>query len=239
MSTFVIGDIHNCYLGLKQAIERTNPQKGDTLIFLGDYFDGWSQAKEVLLYLLELKEQYNCIFLKGNHDDWVESWVTGKMDAFALKGFQRYGGAETIKSFESWFKEDQLNKQILIDFLSLLKYHHVDEQNRAFLHAGYTNIAGVEEEDNQVKIWDRQLVQMVLSLDTNPLCLKAHKEVYVGHTPITRYGFEPVPLNMFNLWMMDTAAAFTGKVTVMNINTKEFWQSNPVIELYPNEKGRN
>jgi len=36
------------------------------------------------------------------------------------------------------------------------------------------------------------------------------------------------------LWDVDTGAAREGKVTVMDIVTKEFWQSDKVKNLYEN-----
>jgi serine/threonine protein phosphatase 1 len=31
-----------------------------------------------------------------------------------------------------------------------------------------------------------------------------------------------------NVWSIDNGAAFTGKLTVMDVDTKEFWQSDAV-----------
>jgi serine/threonine protein phosphatase 1 len=47
------------------------------------------------------------------------------------------------------------------------------------------------------------------------------------------------PVNIGNLWNLDTGAAYDGKITIMNIDTKEFEQSDPLYRLYPDEKGRN
>lgn len=69
MRTLVIGDIHGAYLPLMQALDRARISPLDTLIFLGDYVDGWSQSPEVIEYLINLRSSYNCIFLRGNHDD--------------------------------------------------------------------------------------------------------------------------------------------------------------------------
>ena len=44
---------------------------------------------------------------------------------------------------------------------------------------------------------------------------------------------------MVNIWNIDTGAAFKGSLTIMDVDTKEFWQSEPLPNLYPNEKGRN
>jgi serine/threonine protein phosphatase 1 len=38
-----------------------------------------------------------------------------------------------------------------------------------------------------------------------------------------------------NVWNID----FKGKLSIINIETKEYWQSEPVWELYANEVGRN
>lgn len=38
---------------------------------------------------------------------------------------------------------------------------------------------------------------------------------------------------------MDTASAFDGCVSMMNVETKEVFQSDLCYKQYPNEKGRN
>jgi serine/threonine protein phosphatase 1 len=42
-----------------------------------------------------------------------------------------------------------------------------------------------------------------------------------------------------NVWNIDTGAAFQGKISALDIATKEFRQSDGVAQLYPGEKGRN
>ena len=37
--------------------------------------------------------------------------------------------------------------------------------------------------------------------------------------------------------ILDTGAAFTGRLSALNIDSKEFWQSDVLQELYPHEKG--
>jgi len=38
--------------------------------------------------------------------------------------------------------------------------------------------------------------------------------------------------------MMDTGAGWNGRLTIMNTDTKEYFQSDKVNDLYPNERGR-
>jgi serine/threonine protein phosphatase 1 len=44
---------------------------------------------------------------------------------------------------------------------------------------------------------------------------------------------------MANVWNIDTGAAFTGPLTIMDVDSKTYWQSEPLHQLYLNEKGRN
>ena len=55
--TLVIGDIHGSLRAVHQIMERANVTKNDTLIFLGDYVDGWSQSPEVIDYLINLEKK--------------------------------------------------------------------------------------------------------------------------------------------------------------------------------------
>ena len=94
--------------------------------------------------------------------------------------------------------------------------------------------------------WDRTLWEMARSLDVNiseddvryPQRLKLFKEIYIGHTPVTRLG-STVPMNFANVWNIDTGAAFEGPLSIIDVDTKEVWQSDPVCQLYPSEMGRN
>ena len=65
-----------------------------------------------------------------------------------------------------------------------------------------------------------------------------YNEIYIGHTPVTRIG-KTIPIQKACVWNLDTGAAFKGPLTIMDVDTKEFWQSEPLNELYFNEKGRN
>ena len=82
--TFVIGDIHGGLKALLQVLNKLEVKEEDSLIFVGDYVDGWSEAAQVIQFLIELSEKVNCIFIKGNHDVWCENWLKTKMLGAAL-----------------------------------------------------------------------------------------------------------------------------------------------------------
>lgn len=240
MRKLVIGDIHGGLRGLQQVFLRADVQLTDTLIFLGDYVDGWSHSPQVLDYLISLKETHNCIFLRGNHDDLLTDWLGGKDNEL----WHQHGGLSTIEAYSHLSDSD---KKRHIAFLRSLQDYHLDDQNRLFVHAGFTNLHGVNHEYfPRLLYWERTLWETALALDPMldvkdsryPKRFKVYKEVFIGHTPVTRIG-EMTPQNRANIWNVDTGAAFKGKISVLDVDTKEFWQSDVLLDLYPGEKGRN
>lgn len=244
MRTFVIGDIHGGLLALKQVIEKANVTQKDTLLFLGDYVDGWSQSPEVIDLLIHLKNTQNCICIRGNHDQLALDWLENKFENIDEEMWFKHGGKATVDAYSKISVE---KKERHIAFLKSLKDYHLDDQNRLFIHAGFTNMNGVDYEYfPKLFYWDRTLWEMALSLDKNlkpadslyPKRLTLYKEIFIGHTPVTRIG-KTTPVQKECIWNIDTGAAFKGPLTIMDVDTKEFWQSEPLNNLYFNEKGRN
>ncbi|WGH75305.1 metallophosphoesterase [Tenacibaculum tangerinum] len=241
MKTFVIGDIHGGLKAIPQVFKKANVSEEDTLIFLGDYVDGWSESAQVIQYLIELAKNQRCIFIKGNHDIWCEDWLrTGKGEPVWLA----HGGEETRQSYDSFSEKE---KQEHLAFFQQTKPYYIDAKNRLFIHAGFTSMHGVEKETFKLNYhFDRTLWETALATDKNlpkdsalyPERFTHYSEIYIGHTPTIRYN-SLEPMNAINVWNIDTGAAFTGPLTIMDIDTKEFWQSDPVKSLYPEEKGRN
>jgi serine/threonine protein phosphatase 1 len=242
--TFVIGDIHGGLKALFQVLERAKVSKNDTLIFLGDFVDGWSESPAVLDFLIALEKTHNCIFIKGNHDDLLLQWLTGNKIDFNEQLWFQHGGKATAMVYE---KISPSEKEAHITFLQSLQNYHIDAQNRLFVHAGFTNLKGVEQEYfKPLFYWDRTLWEMVLALDSKldsgslhyPKRLQLYSEIFIGHTPVTQIGND-VPISFANVWNVDTGAAFKGKLSIMDVATKEFWQSDALPDLYPDENGRN
>ncbi|PCJ95347.1 MAG: serine/threonine protein phosphatase [Flavobacteriaceae bacterium] len=241
MRTLVIGDIHSSLEALQQLLVKAKISTEDTLIFLGDYVDGWSEAVETVSFLIELRKSHRCIFLKGNHDELCYEWLTKRENN---PTWLAHGGTATRSSYE---KIDAPTLNTHLSFYESLQHYHLDAQNRLFLHAGFTNLKGVDfEYFTKTFYWDRTLWELALSLNPDmkedhafyPKRLRCYKEIFIGHTPLTKIG-KTTPFNAANVWNIDTGAAFKGPLTIMDVDTKEFWQSEPVHTLYANEKGRN
>ena len=238
--TLVIGDIHGGFKALEQVLERAEVTTKDQLIFLGDYVDGWSQAFEVINKLIDLKSSHNCVFLRGNHDQLFYDWLIKKKDN---PNWLQHGGQATLESYS-----DRPYNFIKLHahFLENLQDYYLDDDQRLFLHAGFTNVKGVTQEYfSKMCYWDRSLWELALACRNlkkedafYPERLKIYKEIYIGHTPLSRIGVDQ-PMEASGVWNIDTGAAFTNPLTIMDVDTKEFWQSDALPTLYPDEKGRN
>lgn len=237
----VVGDIHGGLNALNQVFERAKVSVDDTLIFLGDYIDGWSESAQVVDFVMSLSRKQNCVFIKGNHDEWCEEWLrTGKADSKWLF----HGGQATVESYNTL---NESSKKDHLNFFEEMKMYVVDNMNRLFIHAGFTSMHGPQQEFYSSNFeWDRTLWETALTMDKRikkdsllfPKRLKLFNEIYIGHTPTLYYNVT-TPMQGCNVWNIDTGAAFKGPLTIMDVDTKKFWQSDPVHDLYPGENGRN
>lgn len=242
--TLVIGDIHGGLKALIQVLQKAAIQPDDIIIFLGDYVDGWSESPGVLDFLIALSEQQNCIFIKGNHDELLLDWLENRHENLNEKVWFKHGGKATVDAY-STISDDK--KQQHIAFLKSLQNYYLDAENRLFIHAGFTNMNGVLQEFfPKLMYWDRTLWEVALCLDDRidksspiyPKRLKIYSEIFIGHTPVSKTKIV-APLCKNSVWNLDTGAGFSGVLTIMDITTKVFWQSDVLTELYPNELGRN
>ncbi len=238
--TIAIGDIHGGLKGLEQVLERAEITTEDTLIFLGDYVDGWSESAQLIERLMEIEKTHNCIFILGNHDAWCREWLRfGTANPIWLK----HGGKPTMASYARLSP----NLDEHLEFFSRMENYVIDDKNRLFVHAGFTSMHGPKQEHYSSNYgWDRTLWETAMAAHGNlkpkaeyyPDRLTLFTEIYIGHTPVTRWGIH-TPWQRCNVWNVDTGAAFKGSLSVIDIDSKEIWQSDPLFELYPKEKGRN
>lgn len=238
---FVMADIHGNYRGLIQCLERSNfDYENDTLIQLGDVADGWSEVSECVDKLLEIK---NLISIRGNHDVWVYDWL--KLGVQPILWTEQ-GGKATLHSY---VKTQRFVDKDHKDFWFNQKDWYIDDKNRLFIHAGWNYFYGFPKGANLVVNagsiakechWDRNLLIGAQSAFGKNVtngkfkALEQFSEIYIGHTSTRSH----LPENYGNLWNLDSGAGWYGKLTIIDIDTKEYWQSDFATLLYPEEKGR-
>lgn len=236
MRTLVITDIHGAFRALKQVLERSSFNKDeDRLICLGDVCDGWREVVECIQLLNNIP---NLIYLMGNHDQWTFDWLSDKIKKSCRLGPGDYrlwteqGGMKTVESIENHNAHE-----FVYNFLNKADYFF-EENHRLFVHGGIDPDSYAHEMDKMDLIWDRRLVELArfesISIELTAIY---YDEVFVGHTPTLCYSLT-TPTKFNNVWMCDTGASYTGCLSIIDIDTKEFWQSDPVVELYPGERAR-
>lgn len=235
MKRFVVGDVHGGLKALKQCIERANVNiEEDEVIFLGDVVDGWPETKQCVDYILTFK---NYEYILGNHDEWALIWMlTGE----AQRIWTTQGGEATILSYV-----DGVPASHIKFFEKAHIFLHYDDD--LFVHGGI--VKGTRAEDNRrdTLLWDRELATRCANCVVFPESniAKPYKRIFIGHTTTSMFwkhrdpngGVKP--LKGGNVWNLDTGGGWEGKLTIMNIDTEEYWQSDHVYKLYPNCKGRH
>lgn len=223
----VIGDIHGGYRSMKQVLERANfNEDKDLLIGIGDYCDGWPDSFEVIEYLRNLP---NFVGIKGNHDSFLIDW---------LYYFSRpriwtsQGGEATLKSYAGKTEYFELHRK----FLSNLPPYLVID-NKVFVHGGFTY--PIEDNGEFDIFWDREMFFYTFTRPVGPPWnIGDYDEAYIGHTTTSTISKDLKPLHRDNIWAIDQGGGYEGKLTVIDIDTHEYWQSDNVDTLYPGVKGR-
>ncbi len=216
MKTFVIGDIHGHCKALVACLKACDFDYGqDRLIALGDVCDRGPHTKECIDELLKIR---HLVYLLGNHDAWALEWVIYGKPA---KEWMEQGGAETILSYKGTGMPRE--HTLLLAKAPL----YFEDGNRLFVHAGFDPDLGVKGTPNEIFIWDRGLVASAEQLQKADPNRKfgGYDEIYIGHTPDA---FDPGrgPRHFCNVWAMDSGAGYGYNLTIMDVDTKQFWKTN-------------
>jgi len=252
MRTFAVTDIHGAHKALVQVLEKAKfDYKKDKLICIGDVCDRNPETKQCVDELLKID---NLIYIKGNHDQWVIEWmqvntfphlaeprnesekdkIIRELAEYRGDGFNEswiaQGGDATIESYKDGVPESHYR------LLNNSYIYHID-QRRVFVHGGFNHREPISEQDADDLMWHRSMMNTARFCERDPLFKKSKltewEEVYVGHTPtILLDSFEP--LNFLEIWFIDTGAGYGKKLSLIDIDSKEVYQSDMTSDLYPN-----
>lgn len=91
----VFGDIHGCLKSLQTLWQHLKPSS-EKIIFLGDYVDRGPDSNGVLDFLIQIKRDYDAIFLMGNHEEMV---LECRFGSDYWQSWIQYGGDKTLESY--------------------------------------------------------------------------------------------------------------------------------------------
>jgi serine/threonine protein phosphatase 1 len=249
METYVMGDLHGNWRALRQCLERCAfDYENDILIQLGDVVDGKNEVYECVQELLRIR---HLISIKGNHDAWLTE--------FLMTGYHpvrwAFGGISTVKSYLMHAGK----KQVIIPAgngfkvplnpedipLEHHKFFHdqlpfyVDKDNNCFVHGGFDRFQPFKNQRTETYYWDRtlwldaltwQIEKHYYGTEGDFFSVTQFHNIFIGHKSTTEWGID-VPLKAANIYNLDTGAGNNGRLTIMDVQSKSFWQSDKVLLL--------
>ncbi len=197
---YAVGDIHGCLEPLQRLMEKIAPRPEDTVVFVGDYIDRGPRSREVVDYLLRLP--YRCVFLMGNHERMLLSFLDGEDEDVFLEN----GGQETIKSYDG----DPLNipASHLAFFQNLRTMYETPDF--LFVHAGIRPMVPLAEQSLHDLIWIRH--EFIKFAGRYP------KPVVFGHTPLRQLLMAEDRIGI------DTGCVYGGKLSCVKLPQRELIQ---------------
>lgn len=229
---YAIGDIHGRYDLLVELLDmigrddwRRKHREDTSLVLLGDYVDRGPQSREVIDFILKLREQWpDLTCLMGNHEQVFLMAINGDEQAVRFFTREGVGGRETLMSYgiaaeqidalepaELWDLIDKAVPQEHRDFLASLNSQAIIG-DYAFVHAGIQPGVPMNEQEETDLYWIRDVF-----LNSE----EAHPYMIVHGHSIR----EDVEMRT-NRIGIDTGAFATGRLTAIGLEGTECWFLN-------------
>lgn len=220
VALYAIGDIHgrlDCLASAHALINRDVARLGGCdraiEIYVGDYVDRGPDSKGVIDRLIERSATTPVVFLRGNHEVVMKSFLRGKMP---FEDWRTWGGLETILSYgvdarallarAGTVRPRDLAEKVPVQhlrFLSALRNFHVCGRY-CFVHAGLKPGIPIERQSIEDITWIRD---GFLNFTGDFGSIVVH-----GHTPVTAIDLQPNRVNI------DTGAFATNRLSVIRID---------------------
>lgn len=150
---FAIGDIHGYLKPLEILIEKINPQRDDTLIFLGDLIDRGEDSKGVIDLIINLQSQCAVKCIQGNHE---EMCLRSLYDPEIRASWLYHGGSDMLQSFglsPNKVGLSQLPEKYIHFMREMLPY--VETADYIFTHATPLEHLPMAQQQSQGLRWER------------------------------------------------------------------------------------
>lgn len=204
----VASDIHGEGHRLLQALEKADYKPGvDRLFLLGDYIDRGTDPRRTVEIVQELQKE-GAVVLRGNHE--AMALEAAKSQTAWRLWTEFNGGDVTVQSYGG-----ELPQDVLGWFASLPLYHE-EPDDVLLVHAGIRPGIPLEEQKEEDLLWIRGEFYHFY---------KGDWLVIFGHTPTPfLHGLDIFePWFGYNMIGIDTAAAYGGVLTLLDIDTCTTW----------------
>ena len=226
--TLVLGDVHGAFRALEQVLERAGfSSRKDRLISLGDVVDGWPESPEVVRFLADLP---HCIAIQGNHDAFFLDYLNyGMADDHWLLG----EGKSTLEAYSAY---GQLHDPLHLQFFNRQIPYYIDDEHRCYVHGGFNLDKLIHTQHPAHLSWNRSMWSEVMEKKGQVTDVNEFQEVFIGHTPTILHFPDQKSVRLGKFTNLDQGAKVIGKLSLMEVETGRYWQSDPVTELYPEHK---
>ena len=202
---FVIGDIHGCSKALEVLLENMQLTGDDYVVSLGDAIDRGPDSSGVLDLLLDVRDEFELIFILGNHEEMMLDALSGR----SREDWLRHGGDATLESYGGFLRNVPDDHYELLDRAR----RYWEGPKEICVHA---NLEPGVELNRQRSRWLRWS-----KLTGQEFPHPSGKRIICGHSGVS-YG---APL-VANGWIcLDTLAYSGGVLTALNLQTDEIIQS--------------
>lgn len=223
---YAFGDIHGELEKLDELLDSIQIERSDRLVFLGDYIDRGPDSVGVIERLISLRDQYDCVFLLGNHESmfldflgWTDEAYFGG-DAFLLNG-----GDRTLAGY-GYFDRDTPDRETFRlpkdheDFLLGLRLSYV-EGDYVFVHAGL-NREHLRSGDLQFALRKSRPEDVLWNRTTGEMPHDLGVTMVYGHTPSEDFGVRwNAPFSIG----VDTGAVYGGPLTAIRLPDETVFQA--------------
>ena len=254
MSRFIVGDIHGSYDRLMTALELCKFSDSDTLYCTGDIGDRGPNVKECIEFLMSLGNRFRSVI--GNHDVWAYQYLTDTINRYSNDVWECNEGQCTMDALFSMDNKDEVTAwygsfPYIIeedDFRLIHTLTYTDHLNMSRIPLSEIRMNNIEVSgilDNTYG-YDKELFDRRILLRSKYFNKKSpdpewskkecslldDKLTVIGHTAVTGGVLYDKEMNVCDI---DTGGFCTyeknkyeGKITVLNIDTKDFVDSSGI-----------
>ena len=224
MRTLAIGDIHGFSGALETLLGMLNPDE-DRLVLLGDYIDRGPDSRGVLERLIELSQNPNHIFLRGNHDNWMLRARTEKDWLLSWLG-AGVGGKETLRSYGAASFGQTMLELVPASHWQFLEQTRLwfEDDFHVYVHASL-GWQAPEDTGEQTLLW--RSCHSILPQQNG-------KRVVCGHTSQA----SGLPLDLGHAVCIDTFCSGTMWLSAVDVESDDVFQSNEAGETRRFELGK-